>query len=105
MTSFDDRWLQLARSARHDAIAPLPTDLAARARLRPAEPIPFISPRWNWVLSAAAALLTVILLPIVFDQPMPTMTTAAVRLPSPPAIESPGHYLALARNVWKGLSP
>jgi len=105
MTDFDARWQQLARSARQDRIAPLPHDLAARARLRQPEPIPFIDPRWSWALSAVAALLTVALLPVVFDQPLPSMTTAAVRLPSPPAIESPGHYLALVRTAWKGLSP
>ena len=105
MNSFDERWQQLARFARPEVIAPLPQDLATRARQRPPEPIPFISARWSWALSAAAALLTAALLPLVFDQPLPTMTTAALHVPSPPAIESPGHYLALARNAWKGLSP
>lgn len=108
MTDFDDRWRQLASAAAPIAAAPLPADLARRARQRPAEPIPFLSPRWAAALTAAAAVLTVALFPLAISGGAPAMEFAVLRppgLPSPPTIESPGHYLALVRTALKGISP
>lgn len=109
MSEFDERWRQLARSATgHTSASPLPTDLARRARNSPVEPIPFVSPRWVWALSASAALLTVALLPLAPYQDLPPLVSVDLRppaLPSPPTIESPGHYATLIRSSWKDFAP
>lgn len=108
MSTFDDRWRELARHAAKPAMSSLPDDLARRARLRQAEPIPFVTGRWTAALAASAALLTALLLPLALDE-VPAMDVAAVTrppaLPPPPGIESPGHYLSLARSAWKDLTP
>ncbi|MCC7014157.1 MAG: hypothetical protein IT454_16485 [Planctomycetes bacterium] len=113
--SFDDRWRELAARARAQPIErPLSATLAARARSRPREGRPWIAPRWGWPAAACAALSVALLAPIAFDDSADsragallehTLLPAPPRLPTPPALESPGHYVALVRATWKELRP
>lgn len=113
MSAFDERWRLLAAQAQRTLPCALPADLASRARARPLEPRPLLQPRAVRALSAAAALLTAAVTPLLLsergewlDASMPALRVPAPpRLPSPPDLEAPAHYVTLARDAWKELVP
>lgn len=110
MSDFDQRWRDLtarARAAGEPALPPAPLHLAGLRRAPAPTPLRRFGP---WCAAAAACLAALALLPRALEPAPPGSELTAwlpvdgqptvipgVRLPRPPRLESPSHYLAAAR--------
>ena len=109
MNDFDHRWRELtarARASGEPALPPAPLHLAGQRRALAPTQLRRFAP---WCAAAAACLAALALLPYALGPAPSSVLTAwlpadgqptvipGVRLPRPPRLESPSHYLAAVR--------